>query len=121
VLAVAPVNRLQRAPRGLLWSRSSLAVSNPSNQPTRHANKSHGWDGPTDKVMHMATRRRGAGREHKLTLRLSPHEVEELRRTAADEGYSSLQQLFESRLFGEARPRRKPGPKPQNEQLGLSA
>jgi hypothetical protein len=87
----------------------------------RHANKSPNWDGLTGRVLHMANRQRSAGREHKLTLRLSPHEVEELRRTAADEGYSSLQQLFESRLFGYARPRRKPGPKPQNEQLGLSA
>ena len=69
----------------------------------------------------MATDYRSAERAHKLSLRLSVREVEELRRTAADEGYASIQQLIEARLFGEARPRRKPGPKPQSEQLGLSA
>jgi len=69
----------------------------------------------------MAIDHRSAARAHRLSLRLSVHEVEELRLTAADEGYSSIQQLIEVRLFGEARPRRKPGPAPQNEQLGLSA
>jgi hypothetical protein len=69
----------------------------------------------------MATDYRSAERAHKLSLRLSVHEVEELRRTAADEGYASIQQLIEARLFGEARPRRKPGPKPQSEQLEMSA
>jgi hypothetical protein len=69
----------------------------------------------------MATDHRSAARAHRLSLRLSVHEVEELRRTAADEGYASIQQLIEARLFGGVRPPRKPGPKPQSEQLELSA
>lgn len=71
--------------------------------------------------MHMATEYRSAAREHKVSLRFSTQEVEELHRQAAEEGYSSMQQLAEARFFGEARPRRKPGPTPQNERLELSA
>ena len=96
-----------------------------SHQTTRHGRISSPryWSPDVDsgRVLHMATDYRSAERAHKLSLRLSVHEVEELRRTAADEGYASIQQLIEARLFGEARPRRKPGPKPQSEQLGLSA
>ena len=78
------------------------------------------------RVQHMATEHRSEARAHKLSLRLSTQDVEQLRRIAADEGYASIQQLFEARLFGEARPQRKPGPqgprrKPQNEQLEMSA
>jgi len=69
----------------------------------------------------MATDYRSTERAQGLTLRLSVHEVQELRRTAAEEGYSSVQQLIEARVFGEARPRRKPGPTPQNERPELSA
>lgn len=77
----------------------------------------------------MATEYRSAERAQGLTLRLSVQEVQELRRTAAEEGYSSVQQLIEVRVFGEARPRRKPGPKgprrepgsTPSEQLELSA
>jgi hypothetical protein len=93
--------------------------------PTRHGRtyppKRWSPDGDSGRVLHMATDYRSAERAHKLSLRLSVHEVEELRRAAADEGYASVQQLIEARVFGEARPRRKPGPKPQSEQLGLSA
>jgi hypothetical protein len=69
----------------------------------------------------MDTGGRSAEREKRVSLRLSVDEVEELRRTAADEGYASIQQLIEVRVFGGARPRRRPGPKPQSEQLKLSA
>ncbi len=69
----------------------------------------------------MATDYRSDERTHRVAIRLSAHDAEELRRAAADEGYASVQQLIEARVFGEARPRRKPGPKPQGEQLELSA
>jgi hypothetical protein len=93
--------------------------------PTRHGGTHplECWhpDAHSDRVLHMATDYRSDERTHRVAIRLSKQDAEELRRAAADEGYASVQQLIEARVFGEARPRRKSGPKPQAEQLKLSA
>lgn len=64
---------------------------------------------------------RSGSRSVGATFRMTEEERDQLREVAAREGYSSLQQLFEARLLGEAKPKRKPGPQPQAERLDLTA
>lgn len=69
----------------------------------------------------MAQDYRSAARAAGVSFRMSEDEKEQLEREAAAAGYSSLQQLFEARLLGGVKPRRKPGPQPQSERLDIGA
>ncbi len=56
-----------------------------------------------------------------ISFRMSAEEREQLELEAREGGFDSLQQLLEVRVFGEARPRRRPGPQPQEDRLPVSA
>jgi hypothetical protein len=63
---------------------------------------------------------RSVAREQKLSFRLSTQQAAQLRREASAEGFSSVQQLLEFRVFGQAKPARKPGPSAQREELPMT-
>ena len=69
----------------------------------------------------MARDYRSARRSVGISFRMTPSERARLEREAETEGFSSLQQLLEARVFGAAKPRRKSGPQPQEERLDLTA
>jgi hypothetical protein len=69
----------------------------------------------------MATDYRSGQREVGVPFRMSKDDRTQLEREMRAEGFSSLQQLFEARVFGAPKPRRKSGPQPQAERLDLSA
>lgn len=69
----------------------------------------------------MATDYRSAQRVVGIPFRMTREERADLEHEMEAEGYTSLQQLFEARVFGQAKPRRKPGPQPQDERLDISA
>lgn len=68
----------------------------------------------------MATDYRSADRELRLSFRVSSKEAAQLRREALAEGFASVQQLLEFRVFGSAKPARRPGPQPQREELPMT-
>lgn len=68
----------------------------------------------------MATDYRSASRSVGVSFRMTAEERARLQEEATKQGYS-IQQLLEARVFGAAKPRRKPGPQPQSERLDLSA
>lgn len=69
----------------------------------------------------MAADLRSRARAVNVSFRMTPEERSILQRAAADEGFESVQQLLEARMFGAPKPRRKPGPQPQDERLDMSA
>lgn len=69
----------------------------------------------------MAADLRSRARAVNVSFRMTPEERETLQRAAADEGFESVQQLLEARMFGAPKPRRKPGPQTQDQQLDMSA
>lgn len=69
-------------------------------------------------------RSRKYDRSAAIVFRMSPEDRDELSRVAKERGCASLQALMELVVFGELRPRQKPGPQPhakQAERLDLSA
>lgn len=89
---------------------------------TRHAGTEHvpksgcpRWEG-----LRMASDYRSADRELRLSFRVSTQEAADLRRQAVTEGFASVQQLLEFRVFGVAKPARKPGPSIQREELPMT-
>jgi len=73
------------------------------------------------KGVRMAQDYRSSERVVGVPFRMTEQERANLETEMRAEGYSSLQQLFEARIFGKAKPRRKPGPQPQAERLDISA
>lgn len=69
----------------------------------------------------MATDYRSAARSVGVPFRMTQDERTQLEVEMRAEGLTSLQQLFEARVFGHPKPRRKPGPQPQSERLDISA
>lgn len=69
----------------------------------------------------MATDPRSRARETTISFRVSAVEKEALVRRMRQKGYSSLQQLLEDAVFGEAKPRRHGGQQAQHERLDISA
>ncbi len=69
----------------------------------------------------MATDPRSQARSVNVSFRMTTDERVRLQKEAVHEGFESVQQLLEARIFGAAKPRRKPGPQPQNERLDISA
>lgn len=69
----------------------------------------------------MATDPRSRAREVNVSFRMTTDERVKLQEQASSEGYESVQQLLEARIFGAPKPRRKPGPQHQDERLNISA
>lgn len=69
----------------------------------------------------MPTDHRSRARAVNLTFRMTPEERERLQADANAEGYETVQQLLEARVWGVAKPRRRPGRQPQEERLDVSA
>jgi hypothetical protein len=69
----------------------------------------------------MAKDYRSVSRVVGVPFRMTVEERAQLEDEMHAEGLTSLQQLFESRVFGQPKPRRKPGPQPQDERLDISA
>lgn len=69
----------------------------------------------------MPTDHRSRARAVNLTFRMTPEERERLQAEATAEGYETVQQLLEARVWGVAKPRRRPGRQPQEERLDVSA
>lgn len=89
---------------------------------TRHADPGYpDPDSRSAKVGYMATDYRSAERVVGVPFRMTQQEREQLETEMQAEGLTSLQQLFEARVFGKPKPRRKPGPQPQGERLDISA
>jgi len=68
----------------------------------------------------MPINHRSQARETSLTFRMTAEQRAALHQTAAAAGLT-VQQLLEERVWGAATPRRKSGPRPQNERLEMSA
>lgn len=69
----------------------------------------------------MPTDHRSRARAVNLTFRMTPEERAKLHADAVAEGYETIQQLLEARVWGAAKPRRRPGRQPQEERLDFSA
>ncbi len=69
----------------------------------------------------MATDPRSPARSVNVSFRMTPAERVKLQEEAASAGFETVQQLLEARMFGAAKPRRRPGPQPQDERFDISA
>jgi len=98
-------------------------IARPKKGLPRHAGKSNVPDSGISlwEDHLMATDPRSQARSVNVSFRMTTDERVRLQKEAVREGFESVQQLLEARIFGAAKPRRKPGPHPQDERLDISA